>query len=418
MVLGMLAGGPCHGQTNTTQSPYSRYGLGELVPRGSIKSFSMGGLTQGLRDGHIINSSNPASYTRQDTMSFILDLGLIGGYQRFESEDTSKEFLTGAIHHVNMQFPVGRYLGMAVGFEPVSQMGYDITRYETRPEVLSEVGRIRYRHYGVGGLSQAFLGAAWAPLDQLSIGLNAGYIFGSVNRQQEMHVPNNALYAEADFDDRMVIKGVDLALGVQGTIPLGAPEARRELRLGATVQQAPWANVENRYEVTYRYINQQRYLASNELRREGSLRLPLRMNFGALYADRRWEMGADVALQDWSNFELLGVNQGMTKGYAAHLGMQYTPDRSSQRSYGARMRYRLGLHLEKRPIRPKDLAIYDMGLSAGLGFPYKYLGSMFHLGVRTGIIGTKDAGLAQGIYAHLLLGLSLNDIWFIRRRYQ
>ncbi|PID90313.1 MAG: hypothetical protein CSA97_03515, partial [Bacteroidetes bacterium] len=387
------------------------------VPKGSIKSFSMGGLTQGMRDAHIINSFNPASYTRQDTMSFILDLGAMGGYQRYEGEEMNQEFLTGAIHHVDLQFPIGRYVGMAAGFEPVSQMGYDITRYEERPEVVSEIGRIRYRHFGTGGLNQAFLGIAVEPVRYFSVGLNAGYLFGSINRQQEMHVPNNALYAESDYDDRTVVKGIDLALGVQGIIPVGDETHPREIRLGATVQYAPWVSVENRFEVAYRYINQQRYLAENELRDEGTAQLPLRMAFGAMYCDRRWEVGADMTLQDWSNFELLGVDQGMDRGYSAHVGMQYTPNRFSQRSYGARMRYRLGLHLEKKPIMPKDHAIYDMGFSAGLGFPYKHIGSMFHLGARVGLVGTKDDGLVQGIYANLLLGLSLNDIWFFKRKY-
>ena len=66
-----------HGQVVNTESPYSHYGLGEQATGGYVKSVALGGIAQGLRDVNVVNPCNPASYTRQDSMSFILDLSLI-----------------------------------------------------------------------------------------------------------------------------------------------------------------------------------------------------------------------------------------------------------------------------------------------------------------------------------------------------
>ena len=49
---------------NNTNSPYTRYGYGQLADQGSGNSKAMGGIAYGLRDKYQVNFANPASYTR------------------------------------------------------------------------------------------------------------------------------------------------------------------------------------------------------------------------------------------------------------------------------------------------------------------------------------------------------------------
>src|SRR5437016_683256 len=44
-------------------SPYSRYGIGNLVPNGNILNRSMGGISAGIADPTTVNFVNPASYS-------------------------------------------------------------------------------------------------------------------------------------------------------------------------------------------------------------------------------------------------------------------------------------------------------------------------------------------------------------------
>ena len=48
---------------NNTNSPYTRYGYGQLSELGSSNSRAMGGIAYGLRDKYQTNFANPASYT-------------------------------------------------------------------------------------------------------------------------------------------------------------------------------------------------------------------------------------------------------------------------------------------------------------------------------------------------------------------
>ena len=43
-------------------SPYSRYGIGDLVPNSNILSRGMGGITAGFSDFYSVNYNNPASF--------------------------------------------------------------------------------------------------------------------------------------------------------------------------------------------------------------------------------------------------------------------------------------------------------------------------------------------------------------------
>ena len=51
---------------NNTNSPYTRYGYGDLSDQSFGNSKAMGGIAFGLRDGAQINPLNPASYTAID----------------------------------------------------------------------------------------------------------------------------------------------------------------------------------------------------------------------------------------------------------------------------------------------------------------------------------------------------------------
>ena len=55
-------------------SPYSRYGLGDLIPQQNILNRAMGGISTAYADYSTVNFANPASYAELKITSF--DIGL------------------------------------------------------------------------------------------------------------------------------------------------------------------------------------------------------------------------------------------------------------------------------------------------------------------------------------------------------
>ena len=60
LVFILSTAAPVFGQDN---SPYSRYGIGDLIPQAHIINRGMGGISVGYTDYYSVNFSNPASYS-------------------------------------------------------------------------------------------------------------------------------------------------------------------------------------------------------------------------------------------------------------------------------------------------------------------------------------------------------------------
>ena len=61
---------------SSTNSPYTRYGLGDLSDRGFANNAAMGGIGYGIRNNGYINMTNPAAFSSVDSLSFMFDLGM------------------------------------------------------------------------------------------------------------------------------------------------------------------------------------------------------------------------------------------------------------------------------------------------------------------------------------------------------
>ena len=61
-----------------TFTPYSLYGVGDLYNNSSAINLGMGGIGMGIRDNRFINYKNIASLTQRDTLSFMMDIGVVG----------------------------------------------------------------------------------------------------------------------------------------------------------------------------------------------------------------------------------------------------------------------------------------------------------------------------------------------------
>ena len=145
-----------------TNSPYTRYGFGQLSDQSFGNSKAMGGISYGLRDGFQINASNPASYTAVDSLTFLFDAGLSLQNANFKEGAVQTNAKNSTVDYLAMQFRLFKKMALSAGFLPYSIVGYNMGQ-------TNEVGSDDYNnpiqasdtYTGDGGLQQVFVGLGY-----------------------------------------------------------------------------------------------------------------------------------------------------------------------------------------------------------------------------------------------------------------
>ena len=140
---------------NNTNSPYTRYGYGQLSDQTFGNSKAMGGITYALRDGYQINPSNPASYSAVDSLTFIFDGGVTLQNTNFSNGTTKLNAKNSSFDYIAMQFRLHKRLGVSAGLLPYSNVGYNLSQINNTGNPDSD-NTITYS--GDGGLHQLYVG--------------------------------------------------------------------------------------------------------------------------------------------------------------------------------------------------------------------------------------------------------------------
>ena len=166
---------------------------------------------------------------------------------------------------------------------------------------------------------------------------------------------------------------------------------------------------------TYEYLIDTVFFDKNK---NAKLTMPHGFGLGfSLHKNNRWTIGADFNWNNWSAFARNGVNEGLQDSWRVALGGELMPASTSISNYWTRMSYRLGGFFEKTFLLINGQPINKIGVSAGVTLPFPRSQSSVNLGLEVGKCGTKSAGLIQENYVNLTVGVSINERWFIKRKY-
>ena len=132
-------------------SPYSRYGIGDLVPNTNIVNRGMGGISSAYSDILSINYNNPASYHNFQTNleagtgrmvsgRVLLDVGFNYDSRTLQAPNQPVRFSSsyGYFSHVQVGLPLTKKWGLSFGLRPVSRINYKINRTEQLIDPLTQ----------------------------------------------------------------------------------------------------------------------------------------------------------------------------------------------------------------------------------------------------------------------------------------
>lgn len=397
-------------------SPYSRYGLGDLSDVNNAWNLSMGQLSYSIRSPYHINFGNPASYTAFDSLSFIFDGGFSTEFVQLTSDLQSASRTYASVGYLNFGFQVTRWWKTQIGLLPFSDVGYNVGTLEEK----EGVGNVIHTYTGDGGINRFIWGNGFKILKNLSVGFNFSYLFGNLDVASNVVYPDSIYYANVKVNNYVTMNDIYLDYGIQyhGKLKNGL-----DFCAGAVFA----ANSRMRSQADYlvrtfflsvdkvEYIKDTVAMGTNY---KGDILIPMMFGGGFSVGKKdKWTAGIDGKWQNWEKFTAFGMSDSLVNSYRISAGAEIIPDKNGYGNYLKRIRYRIGFMYQGTylSLRGKQLSEYSGSL--GFGFPLKSSRTMINLGAQIGTRGTTAENLIRETYFKFILGFSINEKWFVKKKY-
>ncbi len=446
---------PAFSQDN---SPYSRFGIGDLVPTSNVIGRSMGGISAGYTDVIAINFNNPASYSsfqsffepRSKKMTSgraVLDIGLNFESRTLRESTPPRKFVAGnaLFSYLQVGLPLKKNWGLSFGLRPLSRISYKISHNERLIDPISglPIDSAVTSNEGTGGAYLATVGTGFNIFsrlranqmeEKLSIGFNGGYLFGEKDYSTRRSLINDSVnYYQANYETKTNFSNIYFNAGIQYKIPLDSAK-RISLTIGAfgTLGQHVKAS-QDIYRETFVFDdnlgNIRQDSIYDQLNVKGKIDLPASYTFG-LVAQKPviieknkktagWMIGFDFTLQNWDRYRYYGKNDSVQNNWEIRVGGQINP--VPNRNYFSNVTYRAGFFMGPDYIKVGQ-KLSRFGASFGMGLPIavsRQAPNQFTL-INVALEYSKRGNTKNLLRENLFrfsLGFSLSDLWFGKHKY-
>jgi hypothetical protein len=410
VLLGILISGFTQAQ-NGSSSPYSFYGIGDVKFKGGFENRNMGGLAI-YADSIHLNFQNPAANAALRLTTFTV--GGTNNWNRIQASSGSQQVQRATIDYLAVGLPLGK-LGASFGVMPFTSVGYKNRNVFTENE-LEKTSIFE----GNGGVNRVFLSFGYELSKKLSVGLSMNYDFGTIETSSTEYI--TGIETGTEELDNSNLNGFVANFGLIYKSPITdkltgygsftfTPEASLKTTNTRSLSIVSFSSTAGNI-----YIDGQTIDVPDE-----TIILPSKISFGAgLGQTNVWMAGAQFTTQLSSNFgnrfdDIL--NTTYEPSYQLSVGGFYVPKFNSFRSYFSRVTYRAGIRYENTGLKIQNESITDFGTNFGLGLPIGGAFSKLNVGLEIGKRGTLNQNLVKENYYNLTIGITINDKWFQKIKY-
>ena len=412
------------GQIN---SPYSRYGLGDMYNSRNVVNKAMGSLATPTFDYQSVNFINPASYSRLQAVTF--DVGVEYESRTLRNPEKTNKYTSGNLlfNYLALGMPLKKnkqgttVWGLAFGLRPVSRMNYNVTENSR----LSGIDSVSTIYEGTGGANRAFIGTGYRVKD-FAFGINAGFLFGQNDVSTRRIILNDTVaYYQTRYQNKTSYSKFFADAGFQWDIKTGK---ETKLRIGGNGYLGQKLNASSD-------LRRETYIKSNSgaidsidvvLSQKdvpGEITMPAGYSVGILFDQQdKFLIGVEWEQVMWTDYKFLGKSENFGNSQMLRFGAQWIPTILPTKNYFRRVTYRAGFYTGKDAIIAAGDQLPVWAITAGAALPvrrwnnysnqFTTINTSFEVGRR----GKSSQPLSESFFK-LNVGLSLSDVWFFKRRY-
>ena len=127
--------------------------------------------------------------------------------------------------------------------------------------------------------------------------------------------------------------------------------------------------------------------------------------------------GLDGRWQNWQNFSAFGLNDSLVNSYMVSAGTELTPNPGNYANYLKRIKYRAGFFYQGTYLKLRGRQLNEYAFSLGFGLPLRGMKTTLNLAGQVGLRGTTQYGLIRETSFRFVVGFSIYDRWFVKKKY-
>ncbi|WET04530.1 aromatic hydrocarbon degradation protein [Flavobacterium sp. YJ01] len=386
-----------------SSSPYSLYGVGSLYDSnfGYLSSTSSSGMA--LPSDSFINNLNPASLGFMYQNHFLFDIGGKAIVTTYQSSSRTEKRNNFQFSHIALAFPVTKNSGFSFSLQPYSSSVFKISNLKLPIADSQEYYYVSAQ--GSGGLNNLDFSYGYRFGKKLSLGVTATALFGNTVDERAFLISN----AITTINKKTNYSGVRATLGAQFKIDstfIIASTFKAPTRVKASKIQS----------VTSIADEVQTTVESEKPSDTDDYYMPLEIGFGV---SKRFKNNLNATLDyeksfwnDTKQSELYGnfVNQDRFA-----FGFTYSAKKNI-RKYWDRVGYAAGISYDTGYLEVNKERINNASFSIGLNLPIENTFSSLNVSYSYGQKGRIANDLIKENYHKISLNLSLDGIWFVKRK--
>jgi len=386
-----------------SSSPYSLYGVGSLYDSnfGYLSSTSSSGMA--LPSDSFINNLNPASLGFMYQNHFLFDIGGKAIATTYQSSSRTEKRNNFQFSHIALAFPVTKNSGFSFSLQPYSSSVFKISNLKLPIADSQEYYYVSAQ--GSGGLNNLDFSYGYRFGKKLSLGVTATALFGNTVDERAFLISN----AITTINKKTNYSGVRATLGAQFKIDstfIIASTFKAPTRVKASKIQSV-TSIADEVETT---------VESEQPSDTDDYYMPLEIGFGV---SKKFKNNLNATLDyeksfwnDTKQSELYGnfVNQDRFA-----LGFTYNAKKNI-RKYWDRVGYAAGISYDTGYLEVNKERINNASFSIGLNLPIDNTFSSLNVSYSYGQKGRIANDLIKENYHKISLNLSLDGIWFVKRK--
>ena len=396
----------------TSYSPYSYFGVGETNFSATVENQMMGGNTAYYDSVHQ-NMNNAASLSKLKFVNYSVGVDLKN--TSYLSASTNEKSTAAAINYISVAIPT-KLLSFSFGIKPKTSVGY-LLENDDKSKTPPELNRFT----GSGGVSNAFVSIGFELFKNWGFGFSSSYAFGNLNHYHTKILENIELYTRVSSESSVSGLDYNFSSVYQKTF-------NEKITLYSSIIYQPEAKYKSRNNQIISTIDPNSSFGGDseeiDLSAVGlkntNIKIPNSLSFGlGLGQDKKWFLGLNYMKTDEGGFknELMGLDNVEFKSSQTYsIGGFLLPEYNSFTNYFKTLTYRFGIRYKNGGLYVNNQQINEIGVNFGFGIPLAGISSA-NLGFEFGQRGTTKASLIKEKFFSIRLGVSLNDLWFIRSMY-